>query len=290
MKRMDRMNLLFAISCCTALLASCNLLDKKSNEENARAMPVPTADPVKSPTTVTTPGQVTQANATAIAKPETAEVAPGRTNVPTLSEWASVREVTVKGSSALGCETKMVREWLRVSCRGRNDTNGTPTTISVIRGAGADRYTYAAGGVTSMVMPFVEGADIEAVFSWTDKSHKLVVRWPRGSAKPVVVGVFEGAASPLDAKQCMECMDEGDENTARVQGKTCCRNQPCSKRSDCEKGRQCCAGIMNAFCGVCDMGNSTPVCESDADCPAPFGMKLVCRKHHMLALKNCQSE
>lgn len=290
MKRMNDGALVFAMATCSVLLGGCNVLDKKNNEENARTAPVPTADPAKSPAVGTTQGQAAQPNTTAAAKTEAVAAAPGRSTVPTLSEWASVKEVTVKGSSALGCETKMVREWLRVSCRGKNDTGGIPTTVSVTRGAGADRYMYAAGGVTSVVFPFVEGTDVEAVFSWTDKSHKLVVRWPRGSAKPVIVGVFEGAASPLDAKQCVECVDEGDENTARMQGKTCCRNQPCTKKSDCEKGRQCCAGVMGAFCGVCDMGNATPVCESDADCPPAFGMKLVCRKHPMLTLKNCQGE
>lgn len=120
------------------------------------------------PTTAAQPGPASPAIFGAAALP------PGRSPEPTPAEWSAVREVTVQGSSALGCETKMVREWLRVSCRGKNDTGGTPTTIAITKGAGIDRYTFAAAGLTSLLVPFVDGTDVEATFSWTDKSHRLV--------------------------------------------------------------------------------------------------------------------
>jgi len=123
----------------------------------------------------------------------------GLSNLPTVAEWnAQTKEVTVKGSSALRCETKMVREWLRVSCGGKNDTGGAPTGVTVTQGAGEGVYAFVAGGVATLVMPFVEGASVAATFSWTDKSHALAVVWPRGKPEPVVLGVFAGAASPLD--------------------------------------------------------------------------------------------
>src|SRR4051812_37398799 len=75
---------------------------------------------------------------------------PGRTLMPTFDEWSSQRkEVTVKGSSALGCETKMVREYLRVSCRGKNDSGGTPTTVKVTKGGRGEALTFATAGVTA---------------------------------------------------------------------------------------------------------------------------------------------
>jgi hypothetical protein len=132
------------------------------------------------------------------AAPEAPTPPTGRSKPPTLNEWAAMtREVTVKGSSALGCETKIVREWLRVSCRGKNDTGGTPTKLRVVRGGNNEAMTFASGGVTSLVVPFVEGTDLAVSFSWTDKSHRLTIRWPRGAPQPPAVGVFEGAASPL---------------------------------------------------------------------------------------------
>lgn len=262
----------------------CGLLGKKEKTEE-EAAPARTTAPEKTSSVAST------SEATGERPSQAKTLLPGRSAIPTVDEWAKVREVTVKGSSALGCETKMVREWLRISCHGKNDTGGTPTTLSITKGAGRDSFTYAAAGITSLVMAFVEGTDLEASFSWTDKSHKLVARWPKGAPKPIIVGVFEGAKSPLDAKQCMECMDERDEMTAQSKGLPCCANQPCKRKSDCEKGRACCAGMMGAFCqAYCDMGNSTPVCTSDADCPDFYGHKLVCRQHGFAKdIKNCQS-
>jgi hypothetical protein len=122
----------------------------------------------------------------------------GRSVPPTLDEWNTMKkEVTVKGSSALKCETKIVREYLRVSCRDKVTPEGTPTGIKLGKG-GREALVFAHGGITSLIVPYVEGIDFEAVFSWTQKSHKLVIKWPKGSARPTVVGTFEGAASPLD--------------------------------------------------------------------------------------------
>ena len=112
-----------------------------------------------------------------------------RSPVPSMADWNVVGEVTVTGSSALACETKMIREWLRVTCRGTNDTGGTPLDVTV-QGKPADTYTFAANQVTSLVLPFVEGVNLEAVFSWTDKRAKLHVAWPRGAPMPAVKGRF----------------------------------------------------------------------------------------------------
>ena len=122
----------------------------------------------------------------------------GRSKIPTLEEWHAVKEITVKGSSALSCETKMVREWFRVLCRGKNDTGGKPTALRVIAGGGPGTFHYVSGGVVSLVSPFVEGTQLKAVFSWTDKSHDLILSWSPGAPKPTIIGVFEGAKSPLD--------------------------------------------------------------------------------------------
>jgi hypothetical protein len=111
---------------------------------------------------------------------------------PTVAEWnAQTKEVAVRGSSALNCETKMVRKWLRISCRGKNDSGGEPTTVEVVKGGGDGKtFSFASAGVTSLVLPFVEGVDVEAVFGWSDKKMKLHVFWPRGAPEPPPKGVF----------------------------------------------------------------------------------------------------
>ena len=58
-------------------------------------------------------------------------IAGGRTTPPTIAEWGSVGEVSVRNSSSLGCETKMVREWLRVTCRTLTKDNA-PLGVQVI--------------------------------------------------------------------------------------------------------------------------------------------------------------
>ncbi len=159
--------------------------------------------PASAPGSAQKPADAKPGEAKAKANQKKAPSIPGRSAIPTLAEWNTVtKEVTVKGSTALNCETKMMREWLRVSCRGKNDTGGTPRRVRVVAGDKLGTYVFASGGVSSLVTPFVEGIHLKAVFSWTDKSHQLVLVWPRGSNKPTILGSFAGAKSPLDpAKQ-----------------------------------------------------------------------------------------
>ncbi|MBW2456935.1 MAG: hypothetical protein JRI68_20645 [Deltaproteobacteria bacterium] len=168
--------------------------------------------------------------------------------------------MTVKGSSALNCETKMVREWLRISCRGKNDTGGTPTTVQVTKGGRGQVFTFAAGGVTSLVMPFIDGTNLEAAFSWTDKSHKLVAHWPHGAPKPPIIATFEGAKSPLDG-------------TAGNQGS------------------------QDKLCNCHKQVHKTPTCEGmlgapDADCERTYGsdcaMLLACSRGEPSAFPRCR--
>ncbi len=191
------------------------------------------------------------------------------------------KEVTVKGSSALNCETKIVREYLRVSCRGKNDTGGTPTTVRVMKG-GRDSFTFASGGVTSLVVPFVQGVDLEAELSWTDKSHKLTVKWPRGAPMPQLVGVFEGAKSPLDASAgavadrlcachkkvngaatCEEMFGGADADCDRTYGSDCQRLLECA-RGEPASFPKCQPGFLNGGA----VGRCFQVCGSGKSCPA----------------------
>ena len=178
----------------TALALACTL--PACDKTKAEADPAPKTTTSSTIATSTMPSG--SQSATTQSAPTEINLPPGRSKVPTLEEWNAVGEVTVKGSSALSCETKMVREWFRASCRGNNDSGGRPTTVEVTKGGGAGTYAYTVAGVTSLVTAFVEGTQLEAVFSWTDKSHKLVLSWPKGAPKPPILGVFEGAKSPLD--------------------------------------------------------------------------------------------
>jgi hypothetical protein len=115
-----------------------------------------------------------------------------RSNPPETAEWGSVtKEVMVNGSSALNCETKMLREWVRYSCRGKNFSGGTVTGVKVTKGGnGSDDFILNGAGIASLVVRFVEGVDLEAEFTWTDRTHTLLVQWPRGAPEPPSKGKF----------------------------------------------------------------------------------------------------
>jgi hypothetical protein len=212
------------------------------NKEDAK--PATSAPPP--PTATTTATAVATATAAAPKPPPPAE---GRTPRPTLEEWRSLKkEVTVKGSSALKCETKILREYLRIACTGEVE-EGTPRHIQVKKG-GAEALVYAHGGMMSLIVPYVEGTALEAVFSWTKKSHKLMVTWPRGQkTQPPIVGVFEGAASPLDgtakgdaAKLCDCYKKQFHENT--------CQNLIGAADADCDRTYASdCAGLIACAAG-----------------------------------------
>jgi hypothetical protein len=115
----------------------------------------------------------------------------GRSAVPTVDEWNAAKEVTVKGSTKLNCETKMVREWLRVSCRGKNDTGGEAKNVTIKKGGGrGDTFVLPGNKLASLVCPFVNGTDLVAEFEWTDKKKELVVSWPHGAPEPPSKGEF----------------------------------------------------------------------------------------------------
>jgi hypothetical protein len=126
------------------------------------------------------------------AEPAVDKAVGGKSAVPTSAEWNAVtKEVTVRGSSKLNCETKMVREWLRVSCRGKNSSGGEPSGVSVIAGGGrGEDFTFTGAGVASLVVRFVEGVDLKARFNWSDGAHTLHVFWPRGAPEPPPKGEF----------------------------------------------------------------------------------------------------
>ncbi len=269
----------------------------KGKKEDAKSETKAVATAAATAAAAATASASASASATAKATAEAADSAApassanaGRSAVPVGDEWDNVGEVTVKGSSALHCETKMLREWLRVSCRGKNDTGGTPTWVEVVRGnRPGNVYTFASGDVTSLVVAFVEGVRVEALFSWSDKSHKLVVRWDKGAPKPTAFGEFEGASSPL--------ADKGDTNTSPAKHVCVCTKKlhpedtsDCDKDlsdfagdpdcersygSDCQKLLECSRGepgtfpkCLAGFRNDGAIGRCYKECEGADDCPS----------------------
>jgi hypothetical protein len=216
-------------------LVGCKAGDENTNvEEEPAAKAVPTVAPVATALPTAPPAAATSATAEPAPPPTDTPLPEGRTPVPTLQEWTALpKEVTVKGSSALNCETKMIREYLRVWCRGKNDTGGTPKTVSVKKGGAAGALTSVANSEVTLIVPFVSGTDFAAVFSWTDKSHRLAVRWPNGAPMPNVKGVFEGAASPIDEHFDRATQERLCSCVKEVMGTSTCSDGLSSPNVDC---------------------------------------------------------
>ena len=114
--------------------------------------------------------------------------APGSA-APSVDEWKAVpKEITVKGSSARGCETKMLREWLRVSCNKKGSS--TPTSVKTESSGGQQAYVGMFGTTASAVVQVVKGKEYRATYEWDDGGTKssatLLVAWPSDQARPAI--------------------------------------------------------------------------------------------------------
>jgi hypothetical protein len=109
---------------------------------------------------------------------------PGRSRVPAPEEWRRLQEIIVKGSTAAGCETYQLREWLRVTCRPRSPRS-VPTGVTVRSGGrgeamalSVDAFDALLGSgevhsFTSLVAPVLPGDVLVADFTWTDRAQRL---------------------------------------------------------------------------------------------------------------------
>ena len=122
-----------------------------------------------------------------IAAPPPQPAAPRRARslVPVPEVWREAPEVIVTGSTAAGCETKMVREWLRVMC-GRTQTGLVPTRVTVAVDATGESQALATPRQTSLVTPVEPGRHVEAELAWTDHTRRLTIDWPLEAKAPVM--------------------------------------------------------------------------------------------------------
>ncbi len=162
----------------------------------------PAASAPRSAVASTTPA----APASAAAPPSSSSTAAAAasfepTPEPELKEWATSKVVKVPGSDANSCETRMVREWLRVMCVNRNAELGKPVAIKIERGRAPNEHSKgenlkAVNDITTLVMPVRPGTDLVAELSWENGSHRLSVRWPEGTPEAQRVMEFDNAGAP----------------------------------------------------------------------------------------------
>ncbi|MBL8915809.1 MAG: hypothetical protein JNM17_34240 [Archangium sp.] len=131
------------------------------------------------------------------AKPKSALTLPeGRSWPPSEDEWRRVGECTVKGSSAAGCETKLVREWLRVVCRDHDDEfpagpfgeGGYERLegVQLLAGGHGDARIFRLEHGVALVIPVLKGDDSKARFVWSKTLQQLNLKFPQDAAAPAM--------------------------------------------------------------------------------------------------------
>ncbi|MEZ4373184.1 MAG: hypothetical protein R3B07_20345 [Polyangiaceae bacterium] len=112
----------------------------------------------------------------------------GTSKPPTIAEWNAVGEITVRHSTPLGCETKLIREWLRVSCRTLGNGSNQVLSAALTEGKNAGGIpAFVKKGVASVVMQVRKNGFAVWTFTWSEwGSRKLTVSWPNGNPRPII--------------------------------------------------------------------------------------------------------
>ncbi len=176
-------------------------------------------------------------------------------------------EIAVTESDPAGCETKQVREWLGIFCRGKGGAKG----VKVDRGT--EVLAGALPGEAVLVAPMIPGQDVHAIFSFGATSREFTAKMD--GDKPVVAFAKPGPAhpeiaGPPDTAAYCACGKDCSKLTAPVDV-DCTRTYA----NDCAKMLACAAGGRDAA-PTCPEGQAhygaaqrcRPLCSKDVPCAA----------------------
>lgn len=111
----------------------------------------------------------------------------------TMAEWNVVtREIRVKNSTSLGCETKMLREWLKVACRRAEAIGVTPVSMDHVSHSGQKTNLFKVlPQVAGVTLEIVRGKSYRSRYTFLDnfgvrKTSDLVVDWPSNVDRPSI--------------------------------------------------------------------------------------------------------
>jgi hypothetical protein len=137
--------------------------------------------------------------------PSTPENHPATNHAPpTADEWAAAPVVPLKGAASLGCEQKVVRDWVRVACPRVSFFAGIGDGVTVhSQHAEADlETTQGSFDRSSVTVRFDSDTKLYASFTWALQIFHLKLQWPDHKGPPVgefVGGEDKGAEEILRA-------------------------------------------------------------------------------------------
>ncbi len=186
------------------LVLACDSSKSETSKPNSEPKPATTNAPISA---VTTAPSATAAPSAAPAAAATGTTAtPGapifdgafpdtETKPPSVKEWQTDAKLyIVKHSSGLLCETLALREWIRVSCRGKPGAPNQPTDAKLLKAPKkGQHYLFSRESVASLVIQPRKGQTSEFTFEWTNwGTRTLSVSFPENAEKPVLA--FDTAA------------------------------------------------------------------------------------------------
>jgi hypothetical protein len=94
----------------------------------------------------------------------------------------------VKFAPSLWCDTRQLREWVRVSCRAPEDASNQPLSLRVVRAPGrGQHYELVRAGVASLVLQPRRGQSSSFSIEWSKwGTRTLDVRFDAGASQPTL--------------------------------------------------------------------------------------------------------
>jgi len=167
----------------TWVLLACK---QEAKKEEVKASPAPVATAAAAPVATPVAPPAESAAPAGGSESKTGIPTSGSSKPPTVAEWGGVGEITVRHSTPLACETKLVREWLRVSCRTSDGTANQIQGVKLTRGKDSGGIPpFVKKGVASIVTQVKPGIDADWTFEWSEWGKRvLTVKWPHGAPSP----------------------------------------------------------------------------------------------------------
>ena len=208
-----------------------------------------------------------------LAKPDDALALPNKRSRPPLpAEWKSDTEIAVAESDPAGCETKQVREWVGIFCRGKGGAKG------IVVDKGIEVLAGALPGEAVLIAPMIPGQDVHAVFSFGASTREFTAKMD-GEKQVVAFG------KPAAARADIPGPKEAEVGAYCACGKDCAKvtapaDADCTRTyaNDCEKMLACAAGARDA----------APTCgEGEAHAGAAQRCRSLCSKEVPCAKGTC---
>ena len=205
-----------------------------------------------------------------------------QTSPPSPQEWSAAPELAVKGSTEAGCETKQVRDWLRVRCESTNP-GFWYSSLRLLEGLRGEAQLAFGRSRASVVLPLHPGRPWRVGFvasSFDLRAERVLsVTWREGA--PLVELQREASDPPENPPPVDQAFLDCE---ARLGGAASIawgnleRDSPCLEYPDCVRRLACAQGHPNAK-PHCPKGSSNVgpdarclrSCTDDASCVDAFG-------------------